>query len=321
MRFMGEIRTARRPAREPARRADEASPGRAAPPRRAAAATPGAPDQDAPDPQGEPRGAEDRYLVPGLARGLAVLQAFGPERRRMTLSDMAAAIGVTRSAAFRLVYTLDRLGFLSHDARSRSYALGPQVLRLGYGWLSARDLPEIAAPVLEALRDRTGWSAHLGVLEERDVVYLVRAASRRGLASVVQVGTRLPAHATAMGRVLLAGLPEAALRALYAGAALERFGPQTATSLPQLLARLREDRAAGSVLHLGGFEAGIAAVAAPVHDVTGRVIAAVNLSGPALPGVEDALRGRLREALLGAAAEISQALGAEPRAASRTSPA
>jgi DNA-binding IclR family transcriptional regulator len=259
--------------------------------------------------------ADDRYLVPGLVRGLQALQAFSSDRRRLTLSEIAAAIGVTRSAAYRLVYTLDQLGFLTHDPRTRTYALGPQVLRLGYGYLASRDLLEVATPHLEALRDRTGWSAHLGVLEGREVVYLARVPTRGSLASVVQVGSRLPAHATSMGRVLLAALPEAEVQALYKGVPLPVFSAQTATSLTALLAQLRADRAQGFAAHVAGYEAGVASAAAPVRDVSGRVVAAINLSTVAMLTTEAELRGPLAGEVVRTAAAISRALGATPHAA------
>ncbi len=261
---------------------------------------------------GEHNEADDRYLVPGLVRGLHALQAFTPDRRRMTLVEIGAVLGITRSAAYRLVYTLDQLGFLVHDAASRTYALGPAVLRLGYGYIAARDLPEVAAPQLEALRDRTGWSAHLGVLEEREVVYLMRMPTRRALSSVVQVGSRLPAHATSMGRVLLAGLEDAAVEALYRGAELPGFSSRTATSLPALLKQLQADRAAGFVAHVAGYEAGVASAAAPVRDVSGRVVAAINISTVALLTTEAELRGPLAREVMSTAAAISRALGHAP---------
>lgn len=253
--------------------------------------------------------SEDRYLVPGLARGLEVLRAFTPERRRMTLTEMGQAVGVTRSAVFRIAYTLEQLGFLAHDPRTRTYALGPQVLRLGYGYLASRDLLEVALPQLEALRDRSGWSAHLGVLEGREVVYLARFPTRRSLSSTVQVGTRLPAHATTMGRVLLAALPPDGLRALYAGTDLAPHGPNTPTTLPALLAQAERDRVAGFAAHVAGFEAGVASVAAPLRDVTGATVAAINLSTVALLTSEEELRGPLAAEVAATAARISLALG------------
>ncbi len=248
---------------------------------------------------------QDRYLVPGLVRGMEVLAAFTPAAPRLTQGEIAAALGVTRSAIFRVVYTLTELGFLLHDPASGRYALGPALLRLGHGVLPARDVIGVALPVLEALRDATGWSAHLGVLEGVEVVYLLRVPARRGLRSIVHVGSRLPAHATAMGRVLLAGLEEAAL------AALLRAAPPRRLPLPAfaVLARqARADQARGHVMQLGSFEAGVASIAAPLRDAAGSVVAAINLSAR-LSDAAEPKRRATRDALLAAAAEISGSLG------------
>ncbi|HEV7266216.1 MAG TPA: IclR family transcriptional regulator [Falsiroseomonas sp.] len=239
----------------------------------------------------------DRYLVPGLVRGLEVLALFTPETPRLTQAEMAQALGVTRSAVFRVVHTLTELGFLLQEPASGRYALGPALLRLGHGVLPARDVIGVALPVLESLRDETGWSAHLGVLEGTEVVYLLRVPARRGMRSIVHVGSRLPAASTAMGRVLLAGLEEAALADLYRGA---RFAA--------LAKRARADRARGHVVHLGAFEAGVASAAAPLRDTAGRVAAAINLSAP-LDEAPEGRRRAAREAVVAAADAISRSLG------------
>ena len=163
-----------------------------------------------------------RYLVPALMRGLAILQELSGERRHMTLSEVAATLHVTRSSAYRLLVTLGHLGFVAFDPDSKTYALGAEVLRLGYGYLASRDLVEVATPHLMRLRDRTGWSAHLGELHGRDVVYLARVPTRRSIASTVHAGTRLPASVTTMGRVLLSELPDLEIRKLYRDAPASR---------------------------------------------------------------------------------------------------
>jgi DNA-binding IclR family transcriptional regulator len=244
----------------------------------------------------------DRYLVPGLVRGLEVLQAFTAETPRLTQGELAAALGITRSAVFRVVHTLTELGFLMHDPATGRYALGPALLRLGHGVLPARDVLGVATPALEALRDATGWSAHLGVLEGAEVVYLLRLPARRGLRGIVHVGSRLPAHATAMGRVLLAGLEEDALIALI------RDAPGRLAPPPGAVKRARVDRARGHVLHLGEFEAGIASIAAPLRDAAGRVVAAVNLTAP-LAEAPEARRRAARDGLIETAGAISSSLG------------
>ena len=256
-----------------------------------------------------PAADADRYIVPGLARGLHLLQCFTPERQRLSLGDMAGALGVTRSAMFRIAYTLADLGFLAHDAQSHTYALGPAVVRLGYGYLAARELVEVATPVLERLRDKTGWSAHLGALEGRDVLYLLRAPARRGAASIVHVGSRLPAHATSMGRVLLAWLPEDALAALYKTVKPAGVTARTATTLRALAAQAKTDRARGFVAQAGDFETAIASIAAPVRDLSGKAVAAINISAARTVLDGAAWHAALAPLVRDAAAEISAALG------------
>ncbi|HEV2573071.1 MAG TPA: IclR family transcriptional regulator C-terminal domain-containing protein [Beijerinckiaceae bacterium] len=251
----------------------------------------------------------DRYIVPGLVRGLAVLLAFSPERPRLTLRELADAVGVTRSAVFRIAYTLTELGFLNHQPETRSYTLGPSVLRLGYGYLASRDLVQVALPHLEVLRDRTGWSAHLGVLEGKDVVYLLRVPTRQGLASIVHVGSRLPAYATTMGRILLAHLSEDEVIALYRDTPLNAAGPRTISDLPALLEQLRQDRARGYVVHIGGFQAGVASAAAALRDVSGNVVASINVSAASTLTDQSEIDDKIVPQLLSAAELLSQALG------------
>lgn len=251
----------------------------------------------------------DRYMVPGLARGLEVLQAFTPEHPRLSLGELAVAADVTRSAVFRIAYTLTQLAFLVHDPQSRTYALGPAVLRLGYGFLASRELVEVALPHLEALRDATGWSAHLGMLDGTEVLYLLRVPTRRGGASIVHVGSRLPAHATSMGRVLLAQLDGAALGDLYRDARLVGIGPRTPTTLAALLAQARADERRGHVVQMGEFEQGVASVAAALRDVSGRTVGAINVAGIAGRASDTAAKGPIIRHVLEAAAAISCGLG------------
>lgn len=250
---------------------------------------------------------DDRYLVPALIRGLTILQRLSGETRGLTLSEVAAALGVTRSSAYRLLFTLLHLGFIVFDADTKTYALGPEVLRLGYGYLASRDLVEVATPHLVRLRDRTGWSAHLGELQGRDVVYLARVATRRSIASTVHVGTRLPARITTMGRVLLSGLSADEVRELYRDQPYSSEGGQG--SLSDLIAQLATDRTSGVVVHISGYEPGVASVAAPVRDTSGKIIAAINISAVALLTSEADLQGPLTADVVAAAEAISRDLG------------
>lgn len=251
--------------------------------------------------------SDERYLVPALIRGLTILQRLSGETRGLTLSEAAAAIGVTRSSAYRLLFTLGHMGFIVFDADTKTYALGPEVLRLGYGYLASRDLVEVAMPHLVRLRDRTGWSAHLGELQGRDVVYLARVATRRSIASTVHVGTRLPARATTMGRILLSGLSSDEVRDLYRDQPYSSEGGQG--SLADLDAQLAVDRANGVVAQISGYEPGVASVAASVRDTSGKIIAAINISAVALLTSETDLQGPLTAEVVATAQAISRDLG------------
>ena len=257
-----------------------------------------------------PLPADKRYLVPGLVRGVEVLQLLSGDRRRMGLSEIAAACGITRSSAYRLLYTLAHLGFVTFDVAAKTYALGPQVLRLGYGFLAGRDLVEVATPHLLRLRDRTGWSAHLGELFGRDVVYLARVATRRPIASTVHVGAQLPAHSTSIGRMLLSHLSEAAVRVLYQDETADGF------DLAALIDQLSRDRERGAVVQNAAFEPWVASVAAPVRDVTGAVVAAINISAVAILTNDAELNGPLKAEVIAAAAAISRELGCSDDAGS-----
>jgi len=261
--------------------------------------------------------ADERYLVPALIRGLTILQGLSDENRRRTLSEVAASLGVTRSSAYRLLITLGHLGFVAFDPDTKTYALGPEVLRLGYGYLASRDIVEVATPHLVRLRDRTGWSAHLGELQGREVVYLARVATRRSIASTVHVGTRLPARATTMGRVLLSGLSAEEVRELY------RDNPYSAEagqgSLADLIAQLAIDREEGVVVQIAGYEPGVASVAAPIRDMSGKILAAINISAVALLTNETDLHGPLAAEVLAIAQAISRDLGFKSAEDAKTS--
>jgi PcaR/PcaU/PobR family beta-ketoadipate pathway transcriptional regulator len=252
---------------------------------------------------------DDRYLVPALARGLALLECFGADREALSLVELARRVGMTRSAAYRLVYTLAELGFLARDPERKSYRLGPRVLNLGFAYLASQELGEIARPHLEALRDRTDCSAHLAVLDGTEIVYTARYADKKALTSRIGIGTRFPAHATSMGRAILSQLPVEEVRRRFDGRTLARFTAATPTTLKALLAVLEADRARGFVVSRSGFEAGIASVAAPVFDADGRVVAAINISTPESTLTGDALETTIKGRVVQTAKTISEWLG------------
>jgi DNA-binding IclR family transcriptional regulator len=164
-------------------------------------------------------------------------------------------------------------------------------------------------PHLVRLRDRTSWSAHLGELQGREVVYLARVPTRRSIASTVHVGTRLPAQTTTMGRVLLSGLRSEDLRGLYSDNSGRHYNGKAPARLSELLAQLTEDRANGFVVQSSGHEPAVASIAAPIRDMTDQIVAAINISVVALLTSEAELNGALKAEVLAAAAAISRDLG------------
>jgi PcaR/PcaU/PobR family beta-ketoadipate pathway transcriptional regulator len=250
-----------------------------------------------------------RYLVPGLMRGLALLEAFSTDQQVLSLADLSKAVGLPRSSVFRLVYTLTELGFLIRDDAAKTYRLGSRVLSLGFTYLASQELVEVARPRLEALSDRTHCSAHLGVMEGTEIVYLARFAVDSAMTSGIRVGARLPAHATSIGRAILSQLPREEVRSIFAEATLDAFTDQTATTIDALFQQATKDAARGFALSHSAFESGIASVAAPIFGPEGKVVAAINVTTPesAIEGGE--LEGRIADAVLATANEISSWLG------------
>ncbi|MEQ9798997.1 MAG: IclR family transcriptional regulator [Salinisphaeraceae bacterium] len=222
----------------------------------------------------------DRYFVPGLHRGLALLEVFGRLARPLSASEAARELGISRSAAFRTVYTLAHMGFLEETEGGRAYRLGSRVLNLGFAYLSSQNLVELARPDLEALRDETGISSHLAIRDGRDVLFLDCVQTRTGFLSNMNVGARRPAHGSPMGWLMLADLDEADLRALYDGEAMMPLTGLTPTTLPALRRAIDRANRDGFVMSHGIAEAGGQSVSAPVRDRSGRVVAAIDISGP-----------------------------------------
>jgi IclR family pca regulon transcriptional regulator len=249
----------------------------------------------------------DRDFVRSLERGLAVLLAFDEERTNPTLADLAAATGLSRPAVRRLLLTLQRLGYV--DGADGRWRLTPRVLSIGQHYTASHAMIELAQPHLLALAERTGESASLAALDGVDVVYVARVPVRRIMSINVSVGTRVPAHATSMGRVLLAWAPGAVVEAVIAESGLRRLTARTVTDPERFHAALREVRAQGYSLVAGELEDGLVSVSAPVRDHTGAVVAALASSSSTGRTEPHALRTEVAPLLLATAARISADLG------------
>lgn len=218
----------------------------------------------------------DGTFVQSLERGLAVIRAFDAEHPRLTLSEVARATGLTRAAARRFLLTLVQLGYV--HCEGREFSLRPRVLELGYAYLSGLTMTEVVQPHLKALVAQVNESSSVSVLDGHDVVYIARVPTKRIMGVVIAVGTRFPAYATSMGRVLLAGLPQPELEKYLRDVTLAPLTPWTITDRCELRAALEIVREQGYAVVDQELEQGLRSAAAPLHDPDGRVVAAINVS-------------------------------------------
>jgi IclR family pca regulon transcriptional regulator len=249
-------------------------------------------------------------FVQSLERGLAVIRAFDAQHAELTLSEVAAATGVTRAAARRFLLTLAELGYVRNDGRY--FSLTARVLELGYAYLASLSLPEVAEPHLEALVAQVHESSSMSVLDGTDIVYVARVPVSRIMTVAISVGTRFPAYATSMGRVLLAGMGDERLAELLPQLRLTRLTNRTISSTEGLRTELDRIRSQGWALVNQELEDGLRAVAAPVHDPAGRVVAAVNISAHATRTLES-MRRDLLPPLLATTGRIEADLKAAAR--------
>jgi len=245
-------------------------------------------------------------FVQSLERGLAVIRAFDAQRPELTLSEVARHCDLTRAAARRFLLTLVDLGYVRTDGRL--FRLTPRVLELGYAYLSSLSLPEVAAPHLERLVAEVHESSSMSVLDGDDIVYVARVPTARIMTVAINVGTRFPAYATSMGRVLLAALPAPALDGYLERVTLSRLAPRTVGSVEALRAELVRVGDQGWAVVDQELEAGLRSVAAPVHDRTGATVAAINISVHASRTTLDGIRRKLVPPLRAAAAAIERDL-------------
>ena len=246
------------------------------------------------------------HFVQSLERGLAVIRAFDTEHPELTLSDVARETGLTRAAARRFLLTLADLGYVRSDGRR--FALTARVLELGYAYLSALSLPEVAEPHLEALVAEVRESSSLSVLDGDDIVYVARVPTSRIMRVAINVGTRFPAYATSMGRVQLAGLSDDDLTAYLKRVKLKPLTAHTLATEAELRGELARIRAQGWALVDQELEEGLRSVAVPIRDRDGAVVAAVNVSAHASRATKDIVRKTLLPPLLKTASRIESDL-------------
>jgi IclR family transcriptional regulator, KDG regulon repressor len=248
-------------------------------------------------------------VLSSLSKALTLLDAFSAEKPELTLSELARGCGTHKSSAFRLLSTLEAHGFVEKNAATHGYRLGWKLMELAGRLLARYELRELAAPFMEELARRTGEIVHLSVLDGAQIVYLDKRGRSQPLTVSTTVGGRSPAHASAMGKALLAGLPEKQVALVLGARRLERFTPTTITDRRRLGRELEAIRRRGYALDNEEAFPGIRCVAAPLRDRSGRVLAAVSVTVPA-QRLEARRQNELKNLVMDTAGRISDRIRA-----------
>lgn len=237
--------------------------------------------------QGDP---DDKEFMSTLAKGLAVLGAFGRLRPTMTLSEAAQVADLSRATARRVLRTLTQLGYVEQDGRT--FSLSPQILNLGFAYLSTQSWIDRAQPLMRELSERLGETCSAAILQGNDIVYVARVPARRIMSTTLSVGSRLPAMHTALGRILFGYLDEAEIWRRLKSQRIEAYTPQTITDLQALFDRIRDDREQKFSIVDEELERGLRALAVPVLDRSGQAVGAINLSTHATRTTRNEMRDR-----------------------------
>jgi IclR family pca regulon transcriptional regulator len=224
----------------------------------------------------EKANGRSRDFVQSLERGLEIMRVFSAERPSMTVSEVAQLVGLTRATVRRFLLTLSELGYVRE--KFNRFELTPQVLELGYAYLSSLSFPDVALPKLEELVALTGESSEAAILDRGDVVYVARVAGPALMTVSVNIGARRPAYATSLGRAMLANLSESELRSYLDLYDLKPVRAGTVIDESAFLSQLEKVREHGFAFVNQELEEGLIALAVPVKDAQGAVIGAINLS-------------------------------------------
>ncbi|PVH27502.1 IclR family transcriptional regulator domain-containing protein [Pararhodobacter oceanensis] len=244
--------------------------------------------------------------IASLGKGLQVIECFGAETPRLTITEVANRTGLDRATARRCLLTLYQLGYAEFDGKF--FTATPRILRLGMGALASLPLPQLVQPWLDQLSDQIGESASVSILDETEIVYLARAAQRRVMSIGLMPGSRLPAHCTSMGRVLLAALPVEEARGLVDRSDLS---PRTAHSLTdpdEIMGRIAEVGRDGYAVIDQEVEIGLRSIAVPVMNMRGEVVAALNIGLAATQAEAGELVARFQAPLLKVQAGLQRVL-------------
>lgn len=248
----------------------------------------------------------DPNFMSSLARGIAVIRAFSDQQRTLTISQISHKTGIPRAAVRRCLYSLKQLGYA--DSEAHNFRLTPKVLTLGYSYLSSTPLAVSAQPCLNNISRILHESCSLAVLDSNEVLYVSRSATSRIMSVALNVGSRLPAYCTSLGRVILAHMSEEALAQYFQSVTLRAYTDKTVVSQAKLMEIFAGIRQNGYVIIEEELEIGLRSMAVPVRGASGKVTAALNVSAQATRISSKRMREDFLSVLQSGAQELSAML-------------
>jgi IclR family transcriptional regulator, KDG regulon repressor len=266
------------------------------------------------------RKQEDKNYIEVMGKIFAVLEYFiesGSKQRPVPFSDIASALPFARTTVHRILYSLEKLGYLEKDGASGHYQLAGKFFELSGPVVHFRRLQSVAKSVMQNLLLRFGETVNLGVLDEGQVAYIEVLQSSSALRIAAMAGERNPVHSTALGKAILAYLPESEIATILEEHPLIKMTPKTITQRKHLLEHLAGVRERAVALDMEENLSGVICVAAPIFDQAGRVIAGLSISGPA-PRMQPKLT-QVQDEIREAASATSHMLSPSALAASGTS--
>ncbi|AOK21772.1 IclR family transcriptional regulator [Burkholderia ubonensis] len=252
--------------------------------------------------------SNDLLFNQSLEKGLNVLRAFSAKRRTMTLAEVAEAAAMTKSSAQRMVYTLEKLGYIRKHPVTRRYQLTPRVMRIGFNYLAADTLIDVANPFLSELTNMTGETSNLTEPDDDEMVYVARFVSTKFVPIHMPIGSRIPMYCTGSGRAFLSALPSGEARDRLCQMAREPFTPRTVTALDDLVALLDDARRNGYATNQEELFIGDMSIAAPVLGNQGRPVAAVHVVAPTSRWTLDEALRKLAPTVIDCARGISNSI-------------
>lgn len=252
---------------------------------------------------------EQRYYIYSLGRGLKMLELLAQSKEPMTLSKISAAMGFTLPTAYRFLFTLESLEFIERDPETKTYRVAPKVLGLGYGLFQSYDLWQTAHPYLVRASREYNETFNLAILDGVEILYIDRVKTRKILTISLEIGSKLPAYCTSMGRVLLASLPKGEAIDILAKSPMEQMTHRTIVSPEGLSAILEGVREKGYAVNNGELALELISVAAPVRDRDGKVVAALNMAVNAAQYATACVDEELAPIVMQVALKISHAIG------------